>query len=78
MTGQFTDFKFNQRRLLIPYRFLIMKTKKCLCSYHVNVLLLIRMSKHKQRKDEEENVFVDVPSFLEVACVIILLHQRIG
>ena len=35
------------------------------------------MSKHKQGKDEEVNVFVDVPSTLDVACVIILLHQRI-
>ena len=35
------------------------------------------MSKHKQGKDEEGNVFVDAPSTLYVACVIILLHQRI-
>ena len=35
------------------------------------------MSKHKQGKDEEENAFVDVPSTLDVACVIITLHHRI-
>ena len=69
--------KFNQRRLLIRYRFLIIKTKTCSCSYHVNVLLLIRMSKHKQGKDEEGHVFVDVPSTSDVACVMITLHHRI-
>ena len=35
------------------------------------------MSKHKQGKDEEVNVCVDVQSTLDVACVILLLHQRI-
>ena len=35
------------------------------------------MSKHEQGKDEEGNVFVDVSSTLDVACVIITLYHRI-